>query len=281
MAKVPANPSPNGTAYSYTASATTPDTYAMTFALEKGFGMLTPGENVATDFGISSTPQFMCGVDTVTYDGGPYPTVLIGTQCWLTKNIRTTKYPNGSSITKGPAANGAAGWTDVNTAYYSCPSDRFGNVEDCTAAGEYDNCGMLYQWKAAMNGSVAPGDQGICPTGWHIPTDSEWYTLENYLKNSGQTCNANRDMAWECFGASNKLADSSSAFYSPSGFNGVFAGYRSSGTYYVRLSYVMFWSSSAFDSNSAWIRDLYSNDNRVRRRNTSKAEALSVRCIKN
>jgi hypothetical protein len=118
--------------------------------------------------------SFTCGTSTVTdVDNNTYNTVQIGTQCWMKENLRTTKKPDGSAITKGPAAHAGGGWgTDIGL--YSCPPNAGNNGEDCAAAPIY---GMLYQWSAAMNGSTTAGAQGICPTGWHVPTDAEWKTL--------------------------------------------------------------------------------------------------------
>ena len=144
---------------------------------------------------------FDCGTDTVQdIEGNTYNTVEIDTQCWMKENMRTTKYPDGTSITKGCATHtgcggyGALLWGD-DTALYSCPPNAVNNEEDCNAAypngadatlaggttGTGEELGLLYQWSATMGGSTTAGVQGICPSGWHIPTDAEWMILEEYL----------------------------------------------------------------------------------------------------
>ena len=285
MTKIPSNPSPNGLSYSYTSPSSNTDTYSLSFALEDKVGSLSSGSNTASNFGISSisiSPSFVCG-DNVYYDGETYPTVLVGTQCWFRENLRTTKYPDGRPITKGPVASGAAGWNDPATAYYSCPPNTSNTAEDCAAAGGATKLGMLYQWKAAMNNSTTEGVQGICPSGFHIPKESELYTLENYLTTSG-TCTTSRT-GWGtpaddplgicCYGAGTAMKTVSMAT-----FSGLLAGYRNtSGTFSSRGSSTGFWSSLE-SSTSAWNRYLYSGYSVVSRSTVSKAYGFSVRCLK-
>ena len=79
----------------------------------------------------------------------------IGEQIWMAENLKVTRYADGSSAT-----------------YYWYDDD----------IGNKDIYGALYDWDAVMNGHSASSDepsgvQGICPAGWHVPSDSEWYTL--------------------------------------------------------------------------------------------------------
>ncbi len=96
-----------------------------------------------------------------------YPTIQLGSQCWMAQNLRSTTYPGGGSISyKIP--NGAS---SVNTNY-----------------------GRLYTYDAALNGS-APSDtypvQGICPTGWHLPSRAEVNSLLSYIgSQSDYQCNS-------------------------------------------------------------------------------------------
>jgi len=111
--------------------------------------------------------------DAVEYEGGPYPTVGIGSQCWLTKNMNL-----------GTMISGGSNQTDNATLEKYCYDD---DTSNCTQYGG------LYQWNEAMQYSVTEGDQGICPPGWHIPTKAEFDTLSaavggssNALKALGQ-----------------------------------------------------------------------------------------------
>jgi uncharacterized protein (TIGR02145 family) len=247
---------------------------------------ITANNNPSISMSGASTGWFFCGTSTVDdIQSNTYSTVEIGTQCWLGENMRTTLYPDGSSITKGPATHGDSAW-GTDQAFYSCPPNTSNDGEDCTAA---TTLGMLYQWSAAMNSSTTPGTQGICPDGWHIPTDSELYTLENYLATG--TCSSTRT-GYECDPAGSKLANntadqnwtsgtlSSHTDFGTSGFDAPASGLRSSnGNYGSRSSYACFWSSTESGTN-AWRRDLSYNNSTVHRNESDKANGFSVRCLK-
>jgi len=223
-----------------------------------------------------STGTLHCG-NLCTYQGQVYGTVQIGTQCWLADNLRTTTYPDGSPITKGPAGYGAA-FGDNTTAYYSCPSNltSSGNTdgEDCTAAGGSLKLGMYYQWKAAMNGAAAvasgQGPQGICPNGWHIPTDdgttnSDIGLLLSAVDNiSG--CSGNEATCLRSGGAS--------------GFNFPWSGYRTDdGYYWKRAGNAIFWTASS-GSSAGYVRVENLDSNTVTHQD-SQPEAMPVRCVRN
>ena len=113
------------------------------------------------------------GPATVTdVDGNTYHTLQMGTQCWMKENMRTTKLPNGTDIALGGTNN------STSTKYRYYPNNIANNVA---------SYGYLYNWPAAMNGASASssspsGRQGICPTGWHIPSKTEWETLITYMQ---------------------------------------------------------------------------------------------------
>ena len=198
------------------------------------------------------TPPSACGATTSfqDIDGNSYNTVDIGTQCWSNQNLKVTKNPSGSAITRYCYGN------DIN----NCNTD-----------------GGLYDWNTAMNGATAEGSQGICPAGWHVPTDTELYNLENYLKDSGQTCIASRPGIWDCATAGTKLKIGGT-----SGFQGILAGYTySDGSFHYRGDSAIFWSSTKYDVNDAWNRMLQLTRDTVYRGAYFKSSASSVRCIKN
>jgi len=254
-------------------------------------------------------PPWSCGDTVDDVDGNTYNTVSIGTQCWIAENMRTTKYPNGSSITKGPSAHGAAGWTTDN-AYYSCPPNSSNNGEDCSAAA---TLGMLYQWSAAMNGASScngTGEsqpkcsspvQGICPDGWHIPSHYEWTKLERQIcnDNSESDCTVflydESTTGW--FGYSegsdmaNDVADQSwtdyagglrqDAHFGDSGLDIPPSGNRSTnGDYYGRGSIAYLWSSFQYGASDAWRRSLGYTRTGVYRGSYNKAYGFSVRCVR-
>ena len=214
---------------------------------------------------------FNCGTSTVTdADGNVYATVpqVGGSQCWMAENIRTTKYPDGSSITRGPTG---ATWDGNDNAYYAYPSNVTNTAEESLANIQANKLGFVYQWSAAMNGSTTQGAQGICPADWHIPTDAEWFALEDYL--SPNTCTAGRQ-TWECDPAGTLLKASPMSI--------PLSGLRNTdGSFLNRTSFAYVWSSLQFDASNSWRRYLQSGGSTVQRDYNPKARGLPVRCLKN
>ncbi|HNY03805.1 MAG TPA: fibrobacter succinogenes major paralogous domain-containing protein, partial [Bacteroidales bacterium] len=102
---------------------------------------------------------------TVTdYDGNVYSVIVIGSQAWLKENLKTTHYRNGVVI---PHIPGGANWASLTSGarcYYDNDSSSYDSVY-----------GVLYNWFTVNNSN------GLCPEGWHVPTDAEWQTLVEYL----------------------------------------------------------------------------------------------------
>jgi uncharacterized protein (TIGR02145 family) len=106
-------------------------------------------------------------IKTVTdIDGNVYNTTTIGTQVWMVENLKVTKYRNGDAI---PNVTDNAQWQSLTTGAY-CNYDN--NATNATAYGR------LYNWHAVGTGN-------LCPTGWHVPADTEWATLRDYLIANG------------------------------------------------------------------------------------------------
>ncbi len=102
-----------------------------------------------------------------TMDNYSYGVVEIGNQCWFAENLRTTVYADGSSI---PEVTSSPAWSGLNT------GARCDYNNDASTVAAW---GRLYNWHAVMDAA------GLCPNGWHVPTDGEWIALENYLSANG------------------------------------------------------------------------------------------------
>ncbi len=120
-------------------------------------------------FCVGLSAQENCG--TVTdFDGHVYQTVKLGSQCWMSENLRTTHFADGTPLSLGTA-------TSETEKYYYYPNGKIENAE---------TYGLLYSWNTILRGAkpteeVPSGVQGICPTGWHLPSNFEWMGLEDYL----------------------------------------------------------------------------------------------------
>jgi uncharacterized protein (TIGR02145 family) len=211
-------------------------------------GNIKAGVNI---FGITGTAieQPLCG-DTVSYAGESYPIVQIGSQCWFAKNL------NVGTMVTGPTTQ-----TNNSTIEKYCYNN---DTAQCTTYGG------LYQWNEMMAYTTTAGAQGICPSGWHLPTDTEWKTLVE----SQSTLGCESSTGWQCDPAGTKLKTGGS-----SGFNGLLAGYRNTdGSFYSQGTYTILWSSSESGTN-AWNRYLHSSNSTVRRNTLDKASGFSVRCL--
>ena len=119
--------------------------------------------------------------DAVTltdYDGNIYNTVVIGSQCWMKENLRTTHYANSDDIYL---------WSSIAEYYPFLAWRRYPNRDSLNVT----TYGYLYNWPAAMHlatgSSNNPRDvQGICPTGWHMPSEAEWAQLTDYVSGQNQ-----------------------------------------------------------------------------------------------
>jgi len=107
-------------------------------------------------------------------DGNVYNTVLVGEQCWLRENLKTTHYKNGTPINY-PGTNNAA-WQSDTVGAYAWFNNNIAWKEIY---------GSLYNWFAAVN------PNGLCPEGWHLPTNDEWYVLTDLI-GGAQSPNGNK-----------------------------------------------------------------------------------------
>jgi uncharacterized protein (TIGR02145 family) len=215
--------------------------------------------NEVTFTTLSTIPSFTCGTTTVTdVDGNSYATVQIGTQCWTQSNLTVSKYRDGSSI---PNITDNTQWSQTNTSSTGAWCNYNNNASNGTTYGK------MYNWYAVND------SRGLCPTGWHVPTDAEWTTLTTHLGGTLVAVGAMKSTTgWNSpnTGATNL-----------SGFTGLPGGYRSNiGGFYNVGNYGYWWSSSGAGSGHAWYRDLYYNDASVYRGNGDRRGGFSVRCVR-
>lgn len=219
------------------------------------------------------------GVATVTdYDGNEYHTVQIGNQCWLKENLRTTHYISGGAISLSNVI-------DPSAAHYYV-------TEFPNNSGAY---GYLYNWNAVVGSgsgsSTNPSEiQGICPSGWHVPSKAEWDQLTDYMSGlEGYLCGGNpsniakalasTDTSWNI--SSNPCAVGNDLSQNNiSGFSALPAGYAN-GTSSEFGTYAKFWTATSYDNNNAHYYALnYDNDTVEWNPSGDKAYGMSVRCVR-
>jgi uncharacterized protein (TIGR02145 family) len=207
------------------------------------------------------------GISSILYGGQIYHTVAIGYQCWLKENLNI-----------GTRINGSQEQTDNGTIEKYCFDD---NEANCNIYGG------LYQWDEMMQYTITQGTQGICPNGWHIPTDEEWKILEGTVDSQYGV----GDPVWDNSGFrgfdAGKNLKSTTGWYSNGngtndyGFTTLPGGCRDyDGNFSSIEEYAFFWSSTEYDSGGVWTRGLHYDADVVVRGNSGKAYGFSVRCVK-
>ncbi|MEI6576481.1 MAG: FISUMP domain-containing protein [Bacteroidota bacterium] len=187
---------------------------------------------------------FTCGNYLIdSRDGKSYPTVRVGDQCWMAKNLNYGSFIYGV----GNQSN------NYVTEKYCYEND----TNNCNIYGGW------YQWQEMMNYTTTEGGQGICPNGWHVPTDDEWDTLV--------TITGGADSA----GVALKSGGSS-------GFNALMSGWVKNCKKYSMINLkTNFWSSTNILGENAWTRVLDINSTTVIQQSTTPfVEGISLRCIK-
>jgi len=208
---------------------------------------------------------FTCGSPLVdARDWKSYATVQIGTQCWMKQGLNV-----GTQLDSPQNQDGYSGTTCGAIDKY-CYGNSVNNCDSNNNPNYPD--GGLYQWNQAMCGSAVEGVQGICPTGWHIPTDAEICTMTKTVDPTITCVNG----VWDGTDGGTKLKPGGS-----SGWEGNLAGELAGGLFYNRTSYNNIWSSTPNFSGYAWMRNLYSGYTTVDREYMITSRGYSIRCINN
>lgn len=198
-------------------------------------------------------------------DGNEYNWVQIGDQVWMAENLAYL-----------PSVNMVAdGSEDAAGSYYYVYGYDGTNVADAKATDNYATYGVLYNWTAAMDGEASSttnpsGIQGVCPAGWHVPSDAEWTELTDSgaggkLKETGTTHWASPNT-----GATNET-----------GFTALPGGGRGyDGTFFNIGGYGTWWSATEYSSDIAWLRSMYYTNYNVSRYDDYGELGFSVRCVR-
>ncbi len=215
--------------------------------------------------------------DVTDADGNVYQSVQIGNQVWMTENLRVTKYNDGSAI---PLETSTSTW-DVTT------TPKYCYYKNMTNADSIKKYGALYNWYV-----INPtNDKKIAPAGWHVPSDAEWDTFQNYLIANGHN--------WEGTSMGNKIAkamaaktdwytyssngaigseltkNNSSGFSAlPGGLRHIDGGFRNVG------SDGYWWSATEIGTPRAWSRNLHYDYEGLSRSSNDKGCGFSVRLLR-
>jgi uncharacterized protein (TIGR02145 family) len=202
--------------------------------------------NVLSEYGLCSS--FACG-DLLSHEGYEYSTVQIGDQCWFSENCRYL-----------PEVSPSGEGSETEPFYYVYDYQGT-DVAAAQATANYATYGVLYNWPAVMT-------EGICPSGWHIPSDGEFTQLTDFLGGESVAgVKMKDDVLWNGTNSS--------------GFSGLPGGYRycCPGDFYPNGSLGYWWSASLSGSNS-WRRSLNTNVDLVFRNDSDRDRGFSARCVR-
>jgi uncharacterized protein (TIGR02145 family) len=195
-------------------------------------------------------------------DGNQYLTITIDTQTWMREDLRVTKYRNGDPV---PEVLLNSDWTGLSTGAWSWNDHN----------PELDlPFGKLYNWYAVND------SRGLCPSGWHVPTDAEWTTLTDSL--GGLTVAGGKMKTKGTIQAGTGYwEDPNAGATNESGFTGLPGGFRDLNGQFHNLGLnTNWWSSNEYDGSNAWYRFLVFGNDDVGRNINNKRLGFSVRCVK-
>ena len=231
-----------------------------------GLGVVVlPGNNTCADQFINVVG---CnGQTSLTYDGRTYDLVEIGGQCWFADNLATDQYRNGDSI---PTGLDNTTWQNTIAGAYAIYNNDPAN--DVTY-------GKLYNWYTTVD------TRGLCPAGWHVPSDCEWMYLEGSLgmsvndqvlayQNRGNL-EGGKLKAITSWNLPNQGGNNSTGFSALAGAMRVAAG-----EYYNLGVRGNWWSSSQHNASGGWNRTLNFDNSIIDRFNDDKPDGFSIRCLK-
>lgn len=225
-------------------------------------------------YGVQVNRNENCGTIT-DGSGNNYETIVIGSQCWMKENLKTTKFKDGSNITN--VTNNASWSTFISPAY-------------CWYNNSYSLNGVVY---GALYNFTAVNTELLCPNGWHVPNKSEWELMEQYLIYNGY----NFDSTF----TDNKIAKSLTAtvlwatatnqgspgntdfpeYRNKTSFTALPAGNRfDTGVFGNINQYAIWWTNTIQDADNAWAKLIYTNSADVGADFFDKQFGFSVRCLK-
>ncbi len=229
-------------------------------------GMLDVPET-SVDYTFQFATNIPClGTPTVTYEGQVYNTIQIFSQCWLKENLNV-----------GTMIPGSQEMEDNGVMEKYCYDNYLSNC---------DNYGGLYLWDEMMQYTTTQGVQGICPPGWHIPTDEEWKVLEGTVDSQYPVGDPEWDGIWYRGYDAGKRLKFTTGWQSNTGtdtfgFSALPGSCRFTNGSFSNLGYYGFWwSDTESGSANAWNRGLFCSSDKVGRSSYGKLYGFSVRCVR-
>jgi uncharacterized protein (TIGR02145 family) len=227
----------------------------------RAYARTSAGVFYSPERSFTSVPWVRCpGTPSVTdIDGNLYQTVQIGNQCWTQSNLKVSKFRDGGNI---PNITGEIQWEQTHTSSMG----GWCNYNNDSSNGV--TYGKLYNWYAVSD------SRGLCPTGWHVPSDEEWTILTTYLGGTSVAGGEMKSTTGWIFGGNGT---------NTSGFSALPGGIRSggSGLFTTLGNHGDWWSSTSPCWNChPWVYRLENYSAAVTRYGDTHRSGFSIRCLK-
>lgn len=194
----------------------------------------------------------------IDIDGNKYHTITIGRQIWMADNLKVERFRNGDLIQN--LKNGTEWENTTDPAYCYFRNEKKRNK----------SYGKLYNWHAVND------SRGLCPKGWHIPSDDEWQLLSDFLGGNEVAGDKMKAIGFKYWAEPNPGATNQS------GFTALPCGGRDEYGEFITDKYGgHWWSTTADGSVDIWIRSIYFGYGSILRDSYHKNSGFSVRCVKN
>jgi uncharacterized protein (TIGR02145 family) len=207
------------------------------------------------DFGLSGSVK--------DSDGNSYMTFIMDNQEWMAENLKTTRYNDGRQI-DSPGSDDAA-WSANRSGAYSW----YDNDQD-----NRETFGALYNWHAVNSGK-------LCPSGWHVPSDTEWTIINKYLAgNAGGKLKEGTSGHWHGTAPDNTGETGFNALPGGVRIAGLAGSAAGEGYFCYRGRTGRWWSSNENSASDAWHRSLHFDSGSFYRGLSDKGSGYSVRCMR-
>ena len=272
-------------------------TYLMDYNISNCNSYDTFHVEVVGSYNPNSNDTINCPPTLLDYDNNLYNTIKIGSQCWMKENLRTTHYADGTPI---DLFNTSPVLADSLIAYRFTPGSNTTNIE---------TYGYLYNWSALMHGAVSSdaipsGVLGICPTGWHVPSDPEWEQLLYYVGGQSQyICGYDgnniakaiaSELGWttntgSCYVGDNPIINDATGFNArPAGYYPIYRQNHNPVTGVNTTSFsagdlgntTRFWSTTVGSDGKVLTRKLSYDSAIIDHLGSGKSLGISVRCLR-
>ncbi len=226
---------------------------ACTFYYVRAYATTSAGTGYGEQ--LSFTTQCLSTVTDI--DGNVYPTITIGTKEWMTENLKVTKFNNGKDIS---LVTDSAAWSALET-----PGYCWYNNDEASYKNPY---GGLYNYYTIKTGK-------LCPTGWHVSTDTNWAFLTGYLGGADVAGGRLKEIGFAHWNSPNTGATNEFGFFALPG------GARSSDEGFANIGNAGYWWSFGYESGGrAFIETLSHTDAGILGSDTPMNYGYSVRCVK-